>query len=84
MKDIWEQIDEEEFNEFRNRVGEYWRGSGDAWFTGMKDGMTYLIYADMKSREKLQKSTDRLTIVGIILTLIALLWAILTGFHAFQ
>jgi len=80
MRRIWGEIDEEEFEEFRRQVSRHWRGPVKDTDAGFASAITYLIYIDMKSREKLQKSTDRLSIILAVATIVfTILSSLLAG-----
>lgn len=70
MRRIWEEINEEELEEFRRQVDLHWRGPIKDTDHGFASAIAYMIYVDMKSREKLQKSTDRLSIVLTVATIV--------------
>jgi len=70
MTRVWEEVDEEEFKEFRKQVNLYSRPEGNVFSTEKRfvDVISFLLYMDMKSKEKLQRSADRLTIMAIVLS----------------
>ena len=70
MRRILGRINEEELEEFRRQVDLHWRGPIKDTDHGFASAIAYMIYVDMKSREKLQKSTDRLSIVLTVATIV--------------